>query len=75
MNNEIFEKREFKEIRFNKTVKDTLNCWALKHSSLMITKRNAYITITIKNDNRVAEFYIDKEQFAEVVKGMQDIAR
>ena len=75
MDNEFFEKREFKEIKFNKTVKDTLNSLALKHISLMITKRDAYITITIKNDNRVAEFYIDKEQFVEVVKGMQDIAR
>lgn len=75
MDNEIFEKEVSKEVSFSKTIKETRNCWDLKNTFLTISRKNNNVMITIQNKNATAYFNIDKEQFAEVVKGMQDIAR
>lgn len=75
MDNEFFEKEVSKEVSFSKTIKETRNCWELKNTFLTISRKNNNVMITIKNKNATAYFDIDKEQFVEVVKGMQDIAR
>lgn len=75
MDNEFFEKEVSKEVSFSKTIKETRNCWELKNTFLTISRKNNNVMITIENKNATAYFNIDKEQFVEVVKGMQDIAR
>lgn len=75
MDNEIFEKEVSKEVSFSKTIKETRNCWELKNTFLTISRKTNNVMITIKNKNATAYFNIDKEQFVEVIKGMQDIAR
>mgnify|MGYP000876887748 CR=1 FL=1 len=76
MDNEIFDKNLSKEVVFSKTLTNVdENSWLCKNTFLTISRRNNHITITIQNKGVCTHFITNKEQFAEVIKSMRDIAR